>query len=95
LDAFDGTGDVVFGDRALLAGPLEACGQFFFGKHLTTSIAFHDHQRVVFNLFVGGETVLASQAFTPTPYGGPFLGGSGVDDLVILTAAFGTAHIWR
>jgi len=39
--------------------------------------------------------VLASQAFTPTPYGGPFLGGSGVDDLVILTAAFGTAHIWR
>jgi hypothetical protein len=95
LNPFDRTGDVVLGDRAFLTSPLKAGGQFFFGKHLTTSIPFHDHQGVVFDLLVGGEPMLASQAFAPTPDGGPFLGGSGVDDLVILTAAFGTAHISR
>jgi hypothetical protein len=45
------------------------------------------------DLLVGGEPLFAGKALAPTADRGPLLGGPGIDDLVILTAAFGTAHI--
>ena len=63
---------------------------FSLGKKTSRTLAL-----VIGAFSVLTTMLLASQAFAPTPYGGPFFGGSRVDDLVILTAAFGTAHIWR
>jgi len=68
---------------------------FFLGEHLAPAVSLHDHQGVVFDLFVGREAVFARQTFTATTNSRPLFGGSGIDDLVMLTAAFGTTHIGR
>jgi hypothetical protein len=71
-DLFDEIADGLLGHGTFLAGFEDAGGEFFPGKLFAAAIPFHDHQAGAFDDFVGGITMLATDAFASAPDCGSF-----------------------
>jgi len=91
-DLSDEVFDDLGADRAFLTGFLEPRKELFFGEFLASSIAFHDHKSLMFNLFVSCEAVFALQTLTAATNGRALAGGARINDLIVLIAALWTAH---
>jgi hypothetical protein len=56
------------------------------------TVAFEDHQTLMFNFLVSGEAMTAGDALAAAANRGSFARSAGIDHLIILTAAFGATH---
>jgi hypothetical protein len=79
-------------DGAFLAGLLDAGQKFFARKFLAPSVAFENHEAFMFHFLVGGEAMGAAGAFAAAADGCAFTRSTRINDLIFLTAAFGTTH---
>ena len=64
-DFFHQVLDDLWAYGTFLTGLAHTREEFFLGEFLAPSIPFDDHQTLVLDLFVGGETVAAIEAFAP------------------------------
>ena len=88
-------GDLVLGNRALLARDLDGAAQLIPTKRLTAPIGGLDHHQAhLFDLFEGRETPVAGVALAPPLDGRAVAHGPGVENVVfILCAAIRASHL--
>lgn len=93
-DFIDGPTDHIHGDFALFAGLHQSAEKLFPVDCFPGAIAFDDAELGALDLLVGCEAGTAIQAFTSTTNRGSVLGGTGVDDFVLMISALNTTHGW-
>jgi hypothetical protein len=92
FDRGDNALDAFSGDRAFPAGFIEPATDLLAVERFAHAILLDDLQRHFGDSFVGGESPLAREAFTPTPNGDTVFAGPRIDDAIVILPAKRTSH---
>src|SRR3989338_3770974 len=86
---------LVHADRTLLAGFQEPGEQLMAVERLPPPVLLDDHERLFFDVLIGGEALAAFQALAPSSDGNAIGAGARVHDLVFIVAAERALHLVR
>src|SRR5581483_3009632 len=81
--------------RALLARPQQAVQHLLPLEFLAAPVFLHHHVRDFVDALIGGEALLALQAFAAAANRFAFFAFARIDDFVVFMAAEGTLHLER